>query len=82
MYFADTEPWEPNLTTKCNFNGKWENLVKEEKASLIEGGGYLSKGVWRGFENCRMRTNEEPEFCLVCRQALERLINFYTKPLE
>ena len=82
MYFADTEPWEPNLTTKCDFNGKWENLVKEEKAGLIEGGGYLSKGVWRGFENCRMRTNEEPEFCLVCRQALERLINFYTKPLE
>ena len=82
VYFADTEPWEPNLTTKCDFNGKWEDLVKEEKAGLIEGGGYLSKGVWRGFENCRMRTNEEPEFCLVCRQALERLINFYTKPLE
>lgn len=79
MYFADTEPWEPNLTTKHDFNGKWEQLVKEGKAGLVEGGGYLSKGVWRGFENCRMRTNEEPEFCLVCRQALIRLIDFYTK---
>ena len=79
MYFADTEPWEPNLTTKRDFNGKWEQLVKEGKAGLVEGGGYLSKGVWRGFENCRMRTNEEPEFCLVCRQALIRLIDFYTK---
>ena len=79
MYFADTEPWEPNLTTKHDFNGKWENLVKEKKAGLIEGGGYLSKGVWRGFENCRMRTNEEPEFCLVCQQALQHLIDFYTK---
>ena len=79
MYFADTEPWEPNLTTKHDFNGKWENLVKEGKAGLIEGGGYLKNGVWRGFENCRMRTNEEPEFCLVCRQALTRLIDFYTK---
>jgi len=79
MYFADTEPWEPNLTTKCDFNGKWENLIKEGKAGLIEGGGYLSKGVWRGYENCRMRTNEEPEFCLVCQQALIRLIDFYTK---
>ncbi len=79
MYFADTEPWEPNLTTKHDFNGKWENLVKEKKAGLIEGGGYLSKGVWRGSENCRMRTNEEPEFCLVCQQALQRLIDFYTK---
>lgn len=79
MYFADTEPWEPNLTTKCDFNGKWENLVREGKAGFIEGGGYLTKGVWRGFENCRMRTNEEPEFCLVCQQWLERLIDFYTK---
>lgn len=78
MYFADTEPWEPNLTTKHDFRGKWENLVAEGKAGLVEGGGYLTHGVWRGFENCRMRTNEEPEFCLVCRQALTRLIDFYT----
>ena len=79
MYFPDTEPWEPNLTTKHDFSGKWEALVSEGRAGLIEGGGYLSKGVWRGFENCRMRTNEEPEFCLVCRQALTRLIDFYTR---
>jgi hypothetical protein len=26
-----------------------------------------------------MRTNEEPEFCMVCQQWLERLIDFYTK---
>jgi len=79
MYFPDTEPWEPNLTTKHDFSGKWEALVSEGRAGLIEGGGYLSKGVWRGFENCRMRTNEEPEFCLVCREALTRLIDFYTR---
>lgn len=79
MYFPDTEPWEPNLTTQHDFHGKWEKLVQEGKAGLIEGGGYLTKGVWRGFENCRMRTNEEPEFCMVCQQALIRLINFYTR---
>ena len=79
MYFPDTEPWEPNLTTKHDFSGKWEQLVAEGRAGLVEGGGYLEKGVWRGFENCRMRTNEEPEFCLVCRQALERMIEFYTE---
>lgn len=79
MYFADTEPWEPNLTTKHDFSNKWQNLIDEGKAGLVEGGGYLEKGVWRGFDNCRMRTNEEPEFCLVCQQALIRLIDFYTK---
>ena len=79
MYFSDTEPWEPNLTTKHDFSSKWQNLIDEGRAGLIEGGGYLSKGVWRGQENCRMRTNDEPDFCPVCQQALRRLINFYTE---
>ncbi len=79
MYYSDTEPWEQNLTTKHDFSQKWGNLIKEGKAGLYEGGGYQSKGVFRGAENCRMKTNEEPEFCAVCRQALVRLIDFYTK---
>jgi len=79
IYFDDTEPWEPNLTTKATAFIKWENLIKEGKAGLVEGGGYQEKGVWRGCENCRMRTNEEPDFCPVCQQALTSLINFYTK---
>ena len=79
MYFADTEPWEPNLTTKHDFTGKWENLIREGKAGMVEGGGYLSHGVWRGQEDCRMRTNEYPTFCPVCQQALTRLIKFYTE---
>lgn len=79
MYFADTEPWEPNLTTQHDFSGKWQNLIDEGKASLVEGGGYLSHGVWRGQEDCRMRTNEYPTFCPVCQQALTRLIRFYTE---
>lgn len=79
MYFPDTEPWEPNLTTKHNFKGKWENLIKQGKASLIEGGGYQKQGVFRGVEKCRMRTNDVPDFCVVCQQALTRMIDFYTK---
>ena len=78
MYFADTEPWEPNLTTTTKNPAKWQDLIDAGKAGLIEGGGYLSKGVWRGQENCRMRTNEHPDFCPVCQQALTKLINFYT----
>ena len=77
MYFADTEPWEPNLTTTTKKPAKWQDLIDAGKAGLIEGGGYLSKGVWRGQENCRMRTNEHPDFCPVCQQALTKLINFY-----
>ena len=79
IYFDDTEPWEPNITTKATAFIKWENLIKAGKARLVEGGGYQEKGVWRGCENCRMRTNEEPEFCPVCQQALVKLIDFYTR---
>ena len=78
MYFADTEPWEPNLTTTTRKPVKWQNLIDEGKVGLVEGGGYLSQGVWRGQEDCRMRTNEYPEFCPVCQQALTKLIDFYT----
>lgn len=79
MYFPDVEPWEPNITTKADFSKKWQNLIDDGKASMYEGGGYLTEGVWRGCENCRMKTNEYPEFCPVCQQALTRLIDFYTK---
>ena len=79
MYFADTEPWEPNITTKADFRQKWQNLIDNGKASLIEGGGYQSKGVWRGNQDCRMRTNEHKDFCPVCQQALQKLIDFYVR---
>lgn len=79
IYFADTEPWEPNITTKHDFSGKWGNLIKEGKAGLIEGGGYQKQGVYRGVADCRMRTNQVPDFCAVCQQALSKLIKFYTE---
>lgn len=79
MYFSDTEPWEPNITTKHDFSEKWQNLIDAGKAGLYEGGGYLKHGVWRGSEDCRMKTNQHPVFCPVCQQALTRLINFYTE---
>lgn len=79
MYFADTEPWEPNLTTHPQEPVKWQALIDRGEASLVEGGGYLTHGVWRPADDCRMRTNEHPTFCAVCQQALRRLIDFYTR---
>ena len=46
---------------------------------LYEGAGYSLKGVYRPEYDCRMRTNENPEFCTVCREAIVRLIEFYCK---
>lgn len=80
MYPHDVEPWEKNITTKVDFHGKWENQIgKEPQAGFYEGAGYSLKGVWRGYPDCRMRTNSYPEFCPACRQALTNVIDFYTK---
>ncbi len=78
-YPLDVEPWEPNITTKVDFASKWEDLYKSKKAGLYEGGGYSKKGIWRPSYDCRMRTNECKEFCPVCRRALSRMIDFYTR---
>lgn len=80
MYPHDIEPWEKNITTKVNFHGKWENLIgKDQKAGFYEGAGYSLKGVYRAHPDCRMRTNEHPDFCPACTQAIQAVIDFYTK---
>ena len=95
MYPTDVEPWEPNITTRVDFHGKWENLIKkgtplptplsedpktiQTRVGLFEGAGYQMTGAYRGVQDCRMRTNENPEFCPVCKQAVQRVIDFYTK---
>ena len=78
-YPADCEPWEQNITTMFDFASKWQDMLGKDGVSVLEGGGYQSKGVWRACEDCRMRTNEARGFCPVCRRAIERMIRFYTE---
>lgn len=92
MYPHDIEPWEPNITTLADFSKKWQKMIGEDtpiptppndkktnRVGVYEGAGYSLKGVYRAFPDCRMRTNEHPEFCEVCRNAIKDLIDFYTK---
>lgn len=80
MYPHDIEPWEKNITTKVNFHDKWEDLIgKDKKIGFYEGAGYSLKGVYRAYPDCRMRTNETPEFCPACQKAIRDMIDFYTK---
>ena len=92
MYPHDIEPWEENITTLVDFKSKWNDLIKKNtliptpttpanknKVGVYEGSGYSVKGVYRPMMDCRMRTNENPEFCDVCRRALTKIIDFYTK---
>lgn len=49
---------------------------------VFEGGGYQSKGVYRPTINCRMRTNNVPDFCPVCRRGIMRVIDYHLKEMN
>lgn len=84
------EPWEKNITTLVNFDSKWKHLLAPNtpvptplgsgiEPGVYEGAGYVSHGIYRGAENCRMRTNTAPDFCPVCVDAIKSLILFLTQ---
>jgi len=48
-----------------------------DKVGVFEGAGYASKGLYRPMVYCLMISNPKDEFCLVCRRAIGRMIDFY-----
>jgi hypothetical protein len=50
---------------------------KPEYVGVYEGAGYQSKGVYRPYPDCRMKTNSPKAFCPVCQTAITDLIDFY-----
>lgn len=92
FYPLDVEPWEPNITTLVNFDKKWKNMLPkktpiptpaeekfENKLGVFEGGGYAAKGIFRPKQDCLMNTFKTNEFCGVCKQAIQKMIDFYSK---
>jgi hypothetical protein len=92
MYNTAIEPWEPNITSLVDFEKKWKDMldpgtpiptpVVKNQAQVLgvyEGGGYMTKGIYRPVDNCRMRTNHAIGFCPVCQRAIERMIDYYCK---
>jgi hypothetical protein len=90
FYPSGIEPWEPNLTTLVDFDRKWKSMLPEgteiptqykstakDKLGVYEGGGYVSKGVYRPCFNCVMNNFHTIDvFCPVCIKAIEGMINF------
>ncbi|HAQ20829.1 MAG TPA: peptidase M64 [Prolixibacteraceae bacterium] len=93
FYPTSVEPWEPNLTTLVNFDQKWKSILPEgtviptnstqknqEKLGVYEGGGYVSKGVYRPAFNCLMNNLHNIDvFCPVCNKAIKGMIDFNCK---
>ena len=49
------------------------------KIGAFEGSGYASKGLYRPFMDCRMFSKSLVEFCPVCQDAIEKMIDFQTE---
>lgn len=92
FYNPEVEPWEPNLTTRVDFDSKWKHMVsdsipvptpREQQYShvvgVFEGGGYMAKGMYSPVMDCRMKSNDADGFCPVCREAIMKIIDFHTK---
>lgn len=92
FYPLNIEPWEPNITTLINFDGKWKNLLDSTTAiptpvsdntyttiGVYEGGGYMTKGVYRPYIDCTMKSVKYNAYCPVCIRATQWMIDFYAK---
>ena len=54
-----------------------EGVGMDSMIGVYEGAGYQSKGVYRPFPDCRMKTNAAESFCPVCQRALARMIEYH-----
>ena len=90
FYPKDVEPWEPNLTTLVDFGSKWKSMLPSGtaipsspdnsnplKIGVFEGGGYVTKGVYRPAYDCLMDSFNVNEFCDVCKKSIQKMIDFY-----
>lgn len=93
-YKLGFEPWEQNITSLVDFESKWADMLNKKTpvpteptekrrrnytVGVYEGGGYITKGMYRPAVVCRMRDNEATQFCPVCQRAIERIIRYNTE---
>lgn len=93
LYPVGKEPWEANLTRFVKFEGKWEKMIekgtpipttvaegtnaKDWAIGAYEGGGYLEKGIYRGWPECMMKALTE--FCPICQDAINKYLDYICK---
>ena len=90
MVNLNCEPYQPNITTRINFDRKWKSMIADtvpiptpysqaytDVIGLFEGAAYTSKGVYRPCYDCSMKSKINNAFCPVCKIAIEQMILFY-----
>ena len=69
--FTDEREWETKSLGSQQYAGK---------VGAFEGASYEPRGLYRPEVDCIMFTRDEVGFCRVCRQAIERVIDDYSRP--
>lgn len=84
------EPWQKNVTSLKDFSKKWQDMMDkntpiptpctkeyEGKIGVYEGAAYVSKGLYRPYQDCLMRSDKP--FCPVCTSEINKMLELYTK---
>jgi IgA peptidase M64/peptidase M64-like protein len=69
--FREEEAWETAFLRAMPYSGR---------VGAFEGAGYEPRGLYRPEADCIMFTRDKVGFCRVCRRAIERVIDFYSRP--
>ncbi len=68
--FTDEREWETKFLGSQQYAGK---------VGAFEGADYEARGLYRPEADCIMFTRDDVGFCRVCRQAIERVIDQYSR---
>ena len=95
LYPEGIEPTEPNITREIHRDRiKWKSHLTPDVAlptpdlqeskrlvGAFEGGGYLSKGMYRPEQSCWMGdVDPQAGFCVVCADSIRRMVEFHSNP--
>lgn len=65
------------------FKQSTNSMLKSQKyygkVGVFEGGGYLAKGLYRPEIECIMLSFNRSDYCRVCSEAIEKMIDWYAK---
>jgi hypothetical protein len=75
-------PWDKQNYEKMNEIDKKKHLAKKKYQGIVgafEGAGYADKGIYRPMIDCIMFSKGQRPYCNVCKDAVIRMIRYYTR---
>jgi len=68
--FREQQAWDTKFLSSMTYS---------RRVGAFEGAGYEARGLYRPEADCIMFTRDPVGFCRVCRRAIERIVDFYSR---